>query len=66
MKDTIVNVRESLNKIDWNTNNKYDLRNIYDSCSLTKDQKLQIANMLYEEKAPNQLYSTLMGFYKGK
>lgn len=63
-KSTKINIRESLNKIDWDTDNKYDLRNMYDASILDNSQKRSIAQMIYDEKSPEELYSHIKSFFK--
>lgn len=44
--NTKINIRESLNSFDIKTNNRYDLRNSYDSAIMTKDDKIKLAKMI--------------------
>lgn len=43
---TKINIRESLNGFDIKTNNRYDLRNSYDSAIMTNDDKIKLAKMI--------------------
>lgn len=49
-----VNIRESLNKIDLNTNNKYDLLNLYEAYQREIDKKA-LAKAIYERKDPSYI-----------
>lgn len=66
LKNTKINIRESLNKIDLRTDNKYDLRNLYDSCILTDKEKRTIAEMIARREKANVLYESLMNKFEGK
>jgi hypothetical protein len=66
LKNTKINIRESLNKIDLRTSNKYDLRNLYDSCILTDKEKRTIAEMIARKTKANVLYEALMNKFEGK
>ena len=55
-----INIRESLNTIDNNTNNKYDLRNIYDCIALSENKKIEVAKLLTENADAEKIYNCLM------
>lgn len=44
-----INIRESLNKIDLKTNNKFNLLNNYNSLSLSNEDKKRLAEALYNK-----------------
>ena len=52
-------LREALNQIDINTDNKYDLLNLYESCNLKEDEKRALANIVYDQEDPSVIYDTL-------
>ena len=54
-----INIRESLGRRDLSSNNKYDLRNTYDSLNLSESKKKQLAKALYENKSNRAIYSIL-------
>ena len=54
-----INIRESLSKRDLISDNKYDLRNTYDSLNLSNKQKACIAEALYNNKPNKYIYSLL-------
>ena len=54
-----INIRESLSKRDLISDNKYDLRNTYDSLNLSNKQKARIAEALYNNKPNKYIYSLL-------
>lgn len=54
-----INIRESLGRRDLSSDNKYDLRNTYDSLSLSESKKKQLAKALYENKSNKVIYSIL-------
>ena len=49
-----MNLRESLNKIDAETNNQFDLLNLYESDNLNKQQKKVLFEMLSKEQVSNE------------
>lgn len=55
---TKINIRESLNKIDWDTNNEYDLRNMYDSSNMNQQDKYELAKMI----SMNESYENISEF----
>ena len=61
-----INIRESLNKYDLRTDNKYDLRNLYDACIMTDKEKRIIAEMISKNARANVLYEALMNKFEGK
>lgn len=64
--NTKINIRESLNKYDLRTDNKYDLRNLYDACIMTDKEKRIIAEMISKNARANVLYEALMKKFEGK
>lgn len=64
--NTKINIRESLNKYDLRTDNKYDLRNLYDACIMTDKEKRIIAEMIAKNARANVLYEALMNKFEGK
>lgn len=54
-----INIRENLSKRDLISDNKYDLRNTYDSLNLSESKKKQLAKALYENKSNRAIYSIL-------
>jgi hypothetical protein len=61
-----VNIRESLNKIDLRTDNKYDLRNLYDSCIMNNSEKRTLAEMIDKGVKADFLHESLMDKLEGK
>ena len=57
-KSTKINIRESLNKMDWDTDNKYDLRNMYDASIMNQNDKLKLAKMI----SMNESYENISEF----
>ena len=57
------NLREALNQIDLNTDNKYDLLNLYESCDLKENEKRALANIVYDQEDPSVIYDTLNNRY---
>lgn len=64
--NTKINIRESLNRYDLRTDNKYDLRNLYDSCNMNDKEKRAIAEMIYKNARANALYEALMSKFEGR
>lgn len=64
--NTKINIRESLNKYDLRTDNKYDLRNLYDACIMTDKEKRIIAEMISKNTRANVLYEALMNKFEGR
>ena len=61
------NLREALNGIDINTDNKYDLLNLYEACNLSENEKRALANIVYDQKDAQVIYDTLNDrFVKGE
>ena len=54
-----INLRESLGRLDLLTDNKYDLRNTYDSSNISNDKKKKLAESLNNNASAKQLYSIL-------
>lgn len=54
-----INIRESLNRLDAETYNKYDLLNTYDANPLDESKKQALAKMLNENKNAKSIYKFL-------
>lgn len=54
-----VNIRESLGRLDLLTDNKYDLRNTYDSSNISNDKKKKLAESLNNNASAKQIYNIL-------
>lgn len=54
-----VNIRESLGRIDLLTDNKYDLRNTYDSSNLSNDKKKMLAESISKNASAKQIHDIL-------
>lgn len=54
-----VDIKASLNEMDKNSNNTYDLLNLYESRNFTKEQKKDIARMIYEKYDMERIYNYL-------
>lgn len=54
-----VNIRESLGRIDLLTDNKYDLRNTYDSSNLSNDKKNMLIESISKNKSAEDIYNIL-------
>lgn len=54
-----VDIKASLNEMDKNSNNTYDLLNLYESRNFTKEQKKDIARMIYENYDMERIYNYL-------
>jgi hypothetical protein len=54
-----VNIRESLGRLDLLTDNKYDLRNTYDSSNISNDKKKKLAESLNNSASAKQIYNIL-------
>ena len=61
-----INIRESLNRIDRDTFNEYDLLNMYNSVSLTDTQKAVIAKMLAKNVPYQRIYNKLCEFIESE
>lgn len=57
------NLREALNKIDVDTDNKYDLLNLYEACNLSENEKRALANIVYDQEDAEVIYDTLNDRY---
>ena len=66
LKKESFNLREALNTIDLNTNNKYDLLNLYEACNLSENEKRALANIIYDQNDPSVIYDTLNNKFLGK
>lgn len=60
-----INLREALNKIDLSTDNRYDLRNIYDSANITIEEKKGLAKLINNGASAKVLYENLDSIYNG-
>lgn len=54
-----INIRESLGRLDLLTDNKYDLRNTYDSSNISNDKKKKLAESLNNNASAKQIYNIL-------
>ena len=54
-----INLRESLGRLDLLTDNKYDLRNTYDSSNISNDKKKKLAESLNNSASAKQIYNIL-------
>ena len=54
-----INLRESLGRLDLLTDNKYDLRNTYDSSNLSNDKKKKLAESISKNASAKQIYNIL-------
>jgi hypothetical protein len=62
-ESTKINIRESLNKIDLDTDNQFDLRNMYDSTiGMSKDDKIKLAKMISMNESYRNMYNYLKKF----
>lgn len=52
-------IREALNKIDLYNDNKYDLLNLYESCTLNENEKRELGKLLYDQADSSVIYDTL-------
>ena len=55
-----INIKEALNKIDVETDNEYDLYNIYESLKLDDEKKKELVEMLVAKDEPKKLYEKLI------
>lgn len=58
-KGSNVSIVESLNRLDRCTDNKYDLRNLYESVMLNDNEKKDLATLICENKGAEVIYSVL-------
>lgn len=66
LKRESFNLREALNQIDIDTDNKYDLLNLYEACNLKENEKRALANIVYDQNDPSVIYDTLNNRFLGK
>lgn len=59
-----INIRESLNRLDLQTDNKYDLRNTYDCSKISDDKKKKLAEALNENASAKTISRILNDNYK--
>ena len=60
IEESKINIRESLNKIDNDTYNQFDLRNLYDGQQLTEEKKITVAKLIKENASAETIYKVLM------
>ena len=58
-----INIRESLNRLDLQTDNKYDLRNIYDCSNISDDKKKELAEALNKNASAKEISKLLSEDY---
>lgn len=58
-----INIRESLRNMDADSCCKYDLLTMYDACSLTDEDKADIAKLLFENEDPEVIYQKLCTYF---
>lgn len=58
-----INVRESLRNIDADSCCKYDLLTMYDACTLTDEDKADIAKLLFDNEDPEVIYQKLCTYF---
>lgn len=60
-----INIRESLNRLDLQTDNKYDLRNTYDCSNISDDKKKKLAEALNKNASAKTISRILDESYGG-
>ena len=60
---TKVNIREALNQMDKDTDCKYDLVTLYESCNLTEEDKKDIAKSIADKEDADVIYDKLVDKY---
>lgn len=60
-----INIRESLRNMDADSCCKYDLLTMYDACSLTDEDKADIAKLLFDNEDPEVIYQKLCNYFCG-
>lgn len=58
-----INIRESLRNMDADSCCKYDLLTMYDACSLTDEDKADIAKLLFDNEDPEVIYQKLCTYF---
>lgn len=58
-----INIRESLNRLDIKTDNKYDLRNTYDCSNISDDKKKELAEALNKNASAKEISKLLREDY---
>lgn len=58
-----INIRESLNRLDIKTDNKYDLRNTYDCSKISDDKKKELAEALNKNASAKEISKLLSEDY---
>ena len=58
-----INIRESLRNMDADSCCKYDLLTMYDACSLTDEDKADIAKLLFDKEDPEVIYQKLCNYF---
>lgn len=59
----LIRIRESLNKMDMDTDCKYDLVSLYESCKLTEQEKEKLVKMIYTNEDPATIFNSLNRTY---
>lgn len=59
----LIRIRESLNKMDIETDCKYDLVSLYESCKLTEQEKEKLVKMIYTNEDPAKIFNSLNKTY---
>ena len=59
----LIRIRESLNKMDMDTDCKYDLVSLYESCKLTEQEKEKLVKMIYTNEDPATIFNSLNKTY---
>lgn len=59
----LIRIRESLNKMDIDTDCKYDLVSLYESCKLTEQEKEKLVKMIYTNEDPAKIFNSLNKTY---
>ena len=57
----VINIRESLLQIDRDTDNKYDLTSLYESCKLSEEDKKDLVQMLSGPATPQDIGALING-----
>lgn len=63
---TKINIKEELNRMDADTYCKYDMMNIYESLCMTKDEKMELANLLKKGEDADYIGAYLNDKYNKK
>lgn len=57
----VINIREALLQIDRDTDNKYDLTSLYESCKLSEEDKKDLVQMLSGPATPQDIGALING-----